>query len=123
MLPPKPNGLGNPCPLWPLRSHRRVVEGGDLPSVVPSNQDQALDRAVLAGEGTGWDPEDPRGVGEDDVRRKLPGPRQLVIDAAALVDRVEDGLVPGRYRLSPAVVLAPDVDEVRVGGEGPAERP
>ena len=78
---------------------------------------------MLAGERTGWCPEDRRGVGQDRAARKLPGARRLEVGAAALVDRIEDGLVPGRDRFPSAVVLAPDVDEVGVGDEGPAERP
>jgi hypothetical protein len=61
-------------------------------------------------------------MGYDHTGRKLPDLNQLVIGAAALVDRVEDGLVPGRDRFLAAMVLPPNIDEVGVGGEGFAER-
>lgn len=98
------------------------METGDLPSVASSNQDQTLHRAVLAGEGARWAPENRRSVGQDHVVRKLPGSFQLEVGAATLVDRVENGLVPGRDRFLAAKVLPSDSDEVSVGGEGLAER-
>ena len=107
----------------PLRCYKRVVETGDLPLLISSNQDQTLHRAMLTGEGTRWDPEIRRRAGQDHALRELPGPAQPVFDAAALVDRVEDGLVPGRDRFLAAMVLPSNIDEVGVGGEGLAERP
>ena len=62
-------------------------------------------------------------MGQDHSVRKLPGPRQFVIGGAALVDRVEDGLVPGGDRFLAAMVLPADIDKVGVGGEGFTERP
>jgi hypothetical protein len=62
-------------------------------------------------------------MGQDYIVQKLSGLYQLEVGCAALVDRVEDSLVPGCDRFLAAMVLSSNIDEVGVGAEGFAKRP
>lgn len=62
-------------------------------------------------------------MSQDHVVCEFSGLDQLVLVVAALVDRVEDGLVPGRDGFLATMVLSSNIDEIGGRGEGFAERP
>jgi hypothetical protein len=77
---------------------------------------------MLTGERARWGSNNPRSMGKDHIVQELSGLYQLVVGAAALVDGVEDSLVPGCDRFLAVVVLSSNIDEVSVGAEGFAKR-
>jgi hypothetical protein len=107
-------------PLW---RYKRIVETSDLPLATFSNQDQTLHRVMLTGEGARWGSKNRRSMGQEYIVQKLSGLYQLEVGAAALVDRVEDSLVPSCDRFLAVMVLSSNIDEVSVGAEGFAKRP
>jgi hypothetical protein len=105
-----------------LRRHECVVETGDLPSSPPRTKTKLC--TALCSPARGPDGALRTAVAWARITSsETPGTRQLEVGAAALVDRIEDGLVPGRDRFSAVKLLASDGDEVSVGGKGFAERP